>query len=83
METYEEKMWRLYKQDKKFLARWYINRWQTGGTKRSCFFRALRGVSFPYRGKPKMKDGLDSERQINTWLLGYNPCPGNCKHKHA
>ena len=69
METYEEKIWRLYKQDKKFLARWYVNRWQTGGTRRSCFFRALRGVSFPYRDNvPKNR-----EQKVNLWLLGYIP----------
>ena len=79
METYEDKIWRLYKQGNKFLARWYINRWQTGGTKRSCFFRALRGVSFPYRGKTRMKDGRDMEQQINVWLLGYAPQQGNAK----
>ena len=70
---YEDKIWRLYKQDNKFLARWYINRWQTGGTKCSCFFRALRGVSYPYRGNTRMRDGRDSEQQINMWLLGYIP----------
>lgn len=69
METYTQKMRRFHAGDKKFLARWYINRWQTGGTRWNCFFRALRGVSMPYRDYVTKHE----EQQLNLWLLGYIP----------
>ena len=69
METYTQKILRLHAEDKKFLARWYINRWQTGGTRWNCFFLALRGVSFPYRDNVSK----NREQQVNLWLLGYIP----------